>query len=143
MSDQTTIVAGVRLMFKDIGSGQHALATFDVGNDTAAAVQSPVTPAAATVKTSAGRMYGWVLQNSAASLRSVKFFDTAGAVTMGTTPALFEIDIPAGGVAQLSPDGGVGFFNAIKWAVTSAKGLTDSTVTGLALNDVSGAIFYA
>ena len=142
MADTFIIEGGVRVALKDIGNGQHARAVWIAGTEAAASVQSPATAAVATVKSTAGRIYGLVLQNSAAALRSVKFYDAAS-VTLGTTAAQFEIDIPAGGLVAITPDGGLGFANAIKWAVTSAKGLTDNTSSGLALNDVSGAIFYA
>ena len=39
--------------------------------------------------------------------------------------------------------GGIGLATAITWSATSAKGLTDNTATGLAVNDVSGAFFFA
>jgi len=105
-------------------------------------VQSPATPAAATVKASAGRLVALYLQNSAASLRSVKVFN-ATAPTLGTTAAAFTVDIPAGGIAQLEIPGGLAFSTAMTYSVTSAKGLTDNTATGLALNDVSGFLAFA
>ena len=107
-----------------------------------ASILSPATPAGASIKSSAGRVVGVVLQNSASAIRSVKFFNTTS-VTMGTTAAAFEIDIPASGTIALTPDGGIGFATGIMWAVTAAKGLTDNTTTGLAANDVSGVILYA
>ena len=115
------------------------------GNTNAASVvsvQSPAVPAGASIKASAGRVVGVSLQNSAAAIRSVKFYN-ATAVTMGTTAAAFEMDIPAGGTLNFMLEGGIGFATGIMWAVTGAKGLTDNTTTGLAANDVSGAVFYA
>jgi hypothetical protein len=103
---------------------------------------SPATPAGASIKGSAGKIVGYYLQNSSSSVRSVKFFN-ATSVTMGTTSALFEVDIPAGGQAFIDLAGGIAFSTGIMWAVTSAKGLTDNTSTGLAANDVTGAVFYA
>lgn len=76
-----------------------------------------------------------------AGVRSLKLFN-ATSVTLGTTSAFFEIDIPAGGVAQLEFAGGLAFGTGIQWAVTSAKGLTDNTATGLAANDVSGFVAW-
>ena len=107
-----------------------------------ASILSPATPAGASIKASAGRVVGVNLQNSAAAIRSVKFYN-ATAVTMGTTAAAFEMDIPAGGTLNFMLEGGIGFATGIMWAVTGAKGLTDNTTTGLAANDVSGAVFYA
>lgn len=108
----------------------------------ASSILSPATPAVGTIKVSAGRLVGWTLTNNAAALRSVKFFN-ATAPTLGTTAAVYEIDIPAGGMTSIWSDIGVGFSTAMTWSVTIAKGLTDNTSTGLAANDVSGVIFYA
>lgn len=123
----------------DVGVQYRANAT---GAASTVSVLSPATPAVATVKASAGRMVGYYLQNSSAGVRSVKIFN-ATAPTLGTTAAVFEIDIPANGVVNQSIEGGIGFSTAITYSVTSAKGLTDNTATGLAANDVSGFIAYA
>jgi len=104
-------------------------------------VLSPATPALATVKGSAGRLIGLVLQNSSAALRSVKLFN-ATAPSLGATAAFFEVDIPAGQTVDFTFDGGIGFSTAITYAVTGAKGLTDNT-GGLGANDVSGIIVFA
>lgn len=109
------------------------------GGGTIYALQSAASTAASSVKGSAGRVISWQLSNSAASLRSVKVFN--GSPTMGTTPAIFEIDIPAGQTVTLVLEGGMYFGTSIYVAVTSAKGLTDNTSTGLAANDVSGVLF--
>ena len=122
----------------------YAAPGYIAGNTNAASVASilsPATPAGASIKASAGRVVGVSLQNSAAAVRSVKFFN-ATSVTMGTTAAAFELDIPAGGTLNFMLEGGIGFATGIMWAVTGAKGLTDNTGS-LAANDVSGAVFYA
>lgn len=86
---------------------------------------------------------GWQLHNSAATVRSVKVFNAlAASVTMGTTAATFEIDIPAGASIQFMAEAGYYFSAGITYAVTVAKGLTDNTATGLAANDVSGILVY-
>ncbi len=113
-----------------------------VGAASAAAVMSPITVTAQTVKASPGRLIGVVLQNSATSLRSLKIFNAAS-VTLGTTIASFEIDIPAASSLAFNFDGGIGFSMAISCAVTSGKGLSDTTSTGLGLNDVSGVLVFA
>lgn len=124
----------------DVGVQYRATAT---GGASAGSVLSPATPAAATVKASAGRLVGWQLVNTSAALRSVKLFNAA-APTLGTTAAVFEIDLPAGGRSDVQLPGGIGAFGtACTYSVTSAKGLTDNTATGLAANDVSGAFFFA
>lgn len=106
-----------------------------------ASILSPATPAGASIKASAGRVVGYHFQNSSAALRSVKFFN-ATSVTMGTTSALFEIDIPAGGQAFMHQPGGVGFSTGIMWAVTGGKGLKDNTGS-LGASDVSGVVMFA
>lgn len=138
----------------NIGTGSIAAGTNAIGdvglqyraNATGAAsfvsAMSPATPAAGTIKATAGRLVGYYLCNSSAALRSVKIFNVA-APTLGTTAASFEIDIPANGIAQLEFDGGIGFSTAITFSVTSAKGLTDNTATGLAANDVTGYFAFA
>lgn len=123
----------------DVGLEYRANAT---GAATTAAVMSPGATTATNVKNGAGRLVGLMLTNSSVALRSVKIFNVV-APTMGTTAAVFEIDLPANGTYMFNLEGGIGFSTAITWAVTSAKGLTDNTATGLVANDVTGAIFYA
>jgi hypothetical protein len=133
-----SLVAATALI-GDTGIQYRANAT---GAASTSSILSPATPAGASIKASAGRLLGWTFQNSAAAVRSVKLFNQT-AVTMGTTSALFEIDIPASGSANFYLSGGIAFSTGIMWAVTSAKGLTDNTATGLAANDVTGAAFFA
>ena len=122
----------------DVGTSYRTTTT---GAASMAAVMSPAVNAALSIKATAGRLLGWSLQNSAASLRSVKVFNVA-APTLGTTAASFEIDIPAGGRAEYNMEGGIAFSTAMVVSVSSAKGLTDNTGT-VALNDVSGVILFA
>ncbi len=135
---QPALVAGTAAI-GDIGVQYRASAT---GAASFVSVLSPATPASATIKSSAGRIVGWQLQNSSTGLRSVKIFNAA-APTLGTTPAAFEIDIPAGGKDIVQLPGGIAFATAMTYSVTAAKGLTDNTATGLAANDVSGSFFFA
>lgn len=123
----------------DVGIQYRASAT---GGATPASILSPATPAATSIKASAGRLISLVLVNSAATVRSVKFWNTAvGSVTLGTTAAIFEIDIPPSGLLQFQLPGGIGFATAITYAVTGAKGLTDNTA--ITANDVSGFATFA
>lgn len=136
----TSISAGTNAI-GDVGVQVRANAT---GAASVLSVLSPATPAATVCKASAGRLLAISLQNSAAAIRSVKFWNTAqGSVTLGTTAAIFEVDIPAGGNVNVNfGDYGIGFATAITYAVTGAKGLTDNTGS-LAANDVSGILVYA
>lgn len=123
----------------DVGTQYRANAT---GAASQSSVMSPATPTATAAKTAAGRLLGFVLNNSSASVRSVKFWNTAVAgVTLGTTAALWEIDIPAGQTVTFEMVGGMAFATAITYAVTGAKGLTDNTA--VTLNDVTGVILFA
>jgi hypothetical protein len=133
-----TPAAGTNLS-NDVGVQYRANAT---GAASVASVLSPATNAIAFAKVSAGRLLGWRFQNSAASLRSVKVFNLASGGTPGTTAAMFEIDITAGGTSEVNLEGGLAMTTGIGWMTTSAKGLTDNTGT-VAANDVSGALFYA
>lgn len=130
----STVLAG------DVGQQYRANAT---GAASVVPVMSPAAPAVTGAKAAAGRLLGLHLQNSAAALRSVKFFNALPAnVTFGTTVAVFEVDIPPGGSVDFTFEGGVSFSTAITYAVTTAKGLTDTTSGGSA-NDVSGFIAFA
>lgn len=137
-----TVTANVAASANAIGDVGIQYRANNTGAASTVSVLSPLTPAAATVKATAGRLVGYTLQNSSASLRSVKVFNVA-APTLGTTAAAFEIDIPAGGTVFQTFEGGLGFSTAITYSVTSAKGLTDNTATGLAANDVSGFFAFA
>jgi len=136
----SSVAAGTNLV-GDVGLEYRGNAT---GAASVAAVMSTAIPVATSAKAAAGRLLGVLLQNSAATLRSVKLWNalTTG-VTLGTTPALFEIDIPAGGSVYMAFEGGIGFTNALTYAVTAGKGLTDNTSTGLGVNDISGSLIYA
>lgn len=116
------------------------------GNATGAASASPVTsplvPAGQSLKASAGRLAGYDLHNAAASRRYVKFFN-ATTVTMGTTAALFEVCLEPNQTKTISYTAGIGFSTGIQIAVTSGRGLTDNTTTGIALGDVTGHVDWA
>lgn len=123
----------------DVGIQNRANAT---GAASITSVLSPATAATATIKASAGRLLGWQFLNSAAAFRSVKVFN-ATAPTLGTTAAIFEIDIPAGAAVSFNIPGGLGFATAMTYIVTAGKGLTNNDSTGLVANDVSGSFFFA
>lgn len=150
----TTAVTGT--VTANIGTGSLAAGTNAIGDfgiqvranatgaATPGAVSSLGTTAATSLKAAAGRVLGWALHNKSASLRCIKVFNTlVGSVTMGTTSALYEIVIPAGGIAQIEWPAGIGHSAAIVYATTAAVGLTNNDATGLAAGDVVGVIVYA
>lgn len=132
LQTSTNVVGDVGMVYRTNASGAAS----------SASILSPATPAGATIKGSAGRVIGCFLTNTAAAVRSVKFFN-ATSVTMGTTAAVFEIDLPQNGMGYFDLPGGISFATGAMWAVTSAKGLTDNTATGLAANDVSGVCWFS
>jgi hypothetical protein len=139
-STSVQLIAGGTLI-GDVGVQYRTNAT---GAATATSVISLAATTPTQIKGTAGRVVTILLANTSAGLRSVKFFNVLSAsVTMGTTSAAFEVDIPAGQQVQLEIPGGLGFATAITYAVTSAKGLTDNTSTGLAAGDVSGVIGFS
>ena len=123
----------------DVGIQNRANST---GASSVTSVMSPATAATATIKASTGRLLGWQLINSAATLRSVKIFN-ATAPTLGTTAAIFEIDLLPGTNSTFHIPGGIGFATAMTYIVTAGKGLTNNDSTGLVANDVSGSFFFA
>lgn len=106
-----------------------------------AIINSPATPAAQSVKASAGRLITIYAVNSNASTRWLKVFNTV-TPTLGSTAAVLDIPIPPNSSEPVSIqlEGGLSFGTAIVIAVTGAKGTTDNT--SITLNDVGGFIAY-
>lgn len=138
----------------NIGTGAIAAGTNAIGdmgiqyraNATGAAtltnINCPATPAAQQLKSGAGRLIALFLYNTSASTRWVKIFNLASAsVTPGTTSALTEIGIPAGGRLELSVEGGAGFSTGITVMITGGAGLTNNAAVTLA--DVTGFSLHA
>lgn len=136
--NSATLAASANLI-GDVGVQYRAS---NVGAASIVSLMSTSAVSTQNIKATAGRLIGVIVQNSASTLRSLKFFNAA-TITLGTTAALFEIDIPAGSALTFNFEGGIGFSTAISCAVTAAKGLTDNTATGLAANDISGVIVYS
>lgn len=132
------LAAGTNLI-GDVGHQYRANAT---GAATIAPVYAPATPTKTTVKASAGRLLGWTLTNNTAAVKSVKIWNLLiASITLGTTAALFEIDIPPNESLDFKLEGGAAFSVGIAYAVTGAIGLSDNT--GITAGDVTGAFFYA
>lgn len=131
----TTLNASTNII-GDAGLQVRANAT---GAGTPANVNSPATPAAQSLKASAGRICSYDFTNINTTLfRYVKFFNTAGAVTMGTTAAAFEIAIPPSQGRTLALPFAIAMSAGIQIAVTGGRGLTDNTA--VTLGDVVGHI---
>ncbi len=133
----TAISAGTTAI-GDFGLQARANAT---GAPTPVAINSPATPVGQIIKAGAGRVFSFHLSNSNASPRFLKVFN-ATAVTMGTTSALYEIEIPANRVpVTISLPLSAGATTGFAVAVTGARGLTDNTA--ITLNDVTGFATFA
>lgn len=89
---------------------------------------APATPAATSVKASAGTLVGVSCFNLLATPVYVKLFN-ASSVTLGTTSAVMNLMCPGNtagaGFAMLV--GAVNFSTAIQYAVTGGISLTDNT----------------
>lgn len=84
----------------------------------------------ATVKASKAQLAFVHCYNPNASAAFVQFFDTAGAVTLGTTPPKVFIGIPA--TQSVSVPVGIEFVNALKAAASTTP--NGNTALGSALN---------
>jgi hypothetical protein len=133
----TSISAGTNLL-GDFGLQVRANAT---GAGNATTLNCPATPVGQSIKATAGRILGIYVNNSSATLRWMKVFNTAS-VTMGTTSAVLDIPIPPSNNTQfIAFPAGIGASTAIVLAITGAKGLTNNTA--VTLDDVSGFISWS
>jgi hypothetical protein len=105
----------------------------------------PATPAATAIKTSAGQLYWVHASNDTAGPVYIKWFNLAtGSVTLGSTSALFQTEIPGNtggaGYTTAMPQG-IAFGTAITYAVTGAISLTDNT--SITASKVNVSVGYA
>lgn len=134
----TAAIGASTNLIGDVGLQARANAT---GAGTPVAINCPATPAAQSLKASAGRLLMMKLRNSSASTRFVKLFNVSGAVTMGTTSALLDYPIPAGGELSIETDLGIAFTTGLQVAITGAVGLTNNTA--ITAGDVVGFATFA
>jgi hypothetical protein len=95
---------------------------------------------AASVKASAGQLFGWYIYNANAAARKVVFHNTAGTPTAGAS-VFFSVTIPGGSAANVEFTNGIAFSTGI--GITTVTGLADSDATAVALNDFLVNLFYA
>lgn len=97
--------------------------------------------ASQAIKATAGAVYGYYLYNYDADPSYVKFYNTSGAINVGTDTPILTIGIPASAAANIEfPHGLVGFTNGIGIAATS--GAPDDNTAVPAASAVGGNIFY-
>jgi len=85
-----------------------------------------------TVKSSAGELGAYHCLNPNANAAYVQIFDTAGAVTLGSTVPVLSLGLPASDGGNLEWGMGIHFANAIKVAATTTA--TGSTAPGTAVD---------
>lgn len=96
----------------------------------------------AVVKASAGRVHGYAIANTSASVKFVKLYNKASAPVVASDVPLRTIMIPAGGIAAYHVGHGLAGFSAgIAIAATGAAADTDATA--LAAGDLLISIDYA
>ena len=96
---------------------------------------------AISVKAAPGRLYAYVLCNTAGSARYVRFFNLATIPVPGTSPvAAGGIAVAAGSCQSFSSSIGLVFTAGIGFDITGAAG--DADATAVAASDVSGFLGY-
>ena len=95
-----------------------------------------------SVKSGASLVHGWFIYNNASTVRKVAFYNSATAVTAGTTGAtlLFALTIPPQAGANAFFPTGISFPLGI--AITTVTGIADSNPTGVNPDDLNINIFY-
>jgi len=110
-----------------------------IGRVLSAAGSSAIT--GASVKASAGRLYGATVTNHAATTRYVHVYSKASAATLGTDTPLHSIGLQAGQTTVFDSAVGINMALGIAWAAT-----TDNVaipVTAATAGDVSISLRYA
>lgn len=93
---------------------------------------------AASVKASAGTLYGFSLTNTNSSPRFLKLYDKASAPTVGTDSPKFTIAVPR--IATATWPQGMAFTSGIAVAMTTGAG--DGDTGGVAATELTGVLFY-
>jgi hypothetical protein len=96
---------------------------------------------AASIKTSAGRVYGYVLANTSASWRYLKLFNKTTTPNLGVDTPTEVIPIPPGGVIEFVNPIGVAHSLGIALAITAVA--ADLDATAISANDIVGTLIYA
>jgi hypothetical protein len=132
---QPALVAGTAAI-GDVGVVYRANAS---GAATPAKVIAAASVNATNVKASAGRVLGWQLQNTTASIVYVKFHNQNVAPTAGAS-VLFPVAIPANGKSEITLEGGVAFGTGIGYTIVT--GSADADATAVSAGAVVGSIKF-
>lgn len=97
--------------------------------------------ASQTVKSTAGALYGYFLANTDTKFNYVKFYNTSGAINVGTDTPMLTIPIPPSAGANVEFQHGlVGFTNGI--GIVALSAIADNATTSSPASAVIGNIFY-
>jgi hypothetical protein len=93
---------------------------------------------ATNVKSSAGQVFGWVITNTSASPRYVKFYNSASTPTAGSGTPVLRIMVPGNtsgaGVVAAEFTNGIAFSSGIGFTIVS--GVADNDATNISANEV-------
>lgn len=104
------------------------------GGVTLTRLLSAATTNATSVKASAGQLYGYIVSNSNAAARYLKFYDKASAPTVGTDVPVLTLEIPAASTGHVPFDMGIVFATGIAFALTA--NVSDADTTAVAANEI-------
>jgi hypothetical protein len=118
------------------GSSTVALSALATG--TGATPSRITTGASGAIKASAGRTYGWLLQNTNVAVRYMQLYNKATAGIPGTDTPYLTIPLPL--TSQVTYDTSVGLTHAtgISWAITTDVAGTTAGASG----DIVGTVFF-
>lgn len=92
------------------------------------------------IKASAGKVYGWYINNNGSGTRRVKLYNKATAPTNADTPVL-RLAIPAGAAANLADEAGFDQFSS-GISIRCVQGVADNDNTAPTTNDLEVNIWY-
>lgn len=93
------------------------------------------------VKAGAGALFGYTVTNSNASARYLRFYNTAGTPTVGTTATYIGVMVPGSGGVVMSPSSiGVDFSTGI--AISLTTGAADTDTGAVAADEIKLTLFY-
>lgn len=133
----SSIAAGANLI-GDVGIQARANAT---GAASAIKMLAAIGTNATVVKASAGRIYGYQLQNNGVATLYVKLHNVATTPVAGTTPITAIIAIPPAGTCTFSVPQGIAMTTGI--AFTMVTGAADNDATGVSVNTIAGHLVYS
>ena len=97
--------------------------------------------ASQAVKATAGAIYGWYLYNHDDLNQYIKFYNTSGAINIGTDTPILTVMIPPSAAANMEFAGGLkGFTNGI--GIAAISGAADDNTTPSPTSAVGANIFY-